>query len=486
MARRIPPTTAVAVVFVSALFMAIMDTTIVNVAVPAIGRDFGVPASGLGAINIGYLVSLAVFIPVAGWLGDRYGTRRTFLAALVVFTGASALCATATTMDQLTAYRILQGAGGGLLTPVGQTMLFRAYPPAKRIKAQRALMVPTAVAPAVGPVLGGWLSDAVSWHWVFLVNLPIGAAAVAFGLLFLPDYRVETPGRFDLTGFLLAGGGLSLTLYAFTEGPDQGWGTAGVLVPLVFGIAALLAMVAVERRIAMPMLDLGLFRDRLFRANTIVMFPLSAVFLGTVWLYPLFLQEALGFDALRSGMATFPEALGVMAAAQVAPRLYRRLGPRRLMVGGSAGMGLCVAVMAGFTAGTSEWTLRGVLFVLGYCIGHVMMSAQNAAFATVPAPSTGRAATVFNMQRQLGGAFGTAVIATLLAAVGTTVLSADGTPTANLTAYHAGFVLCAGLALISAVAALFVSDQDALGVERPDAERPARPGAAEAATPASP
>ncbi|MFF7674277.1 MDR family MFS transporter [Actinacidiphila glaucinigra] len=483
MARRIPPTTAVAVVFVAALFMAIMDTTIVNVAVPAIGEDFGVPASGLGGVNIGYLVSLAVFIPVAGWLADRFGTRRVFLAALVAFTLASALCAMSTSLEQLTLYRILQGAGGGLLVPVGQTMLFRAYPPAERIKAQRALMVPTAIAPAVGPVLGGWLCDAVSWHWVFLVNLPVGAAAVVFGLLFLPDFRLERPGRFDLVGFLLAGGGLALALYALTNGAKNGWGTAGILVPLLVGIAALGAMVLVERRIPMPMLDLELFRDRLFRANTVVMFPLSAVFLGTVWLYPMFLQEALGFSAFESGLATWPEAVGVMAAAQIAPRLYRRIGPRWLMVGGSAGMGVCVAVMTGFTTATSPWVLRGVLFVLGYCIGHVMMSAQNAAFATIPAPSTGRAATVFNMQRQLGGAFGTALIATLLTAVGTTTVTASGTTTANLGAYHAGFVLCTGLALISAVAALFVSDKDALGVETSRPGRHARPGAA--ASPAS-
>ncbi|MBV9047364.1 MAG: MFS transporter, partial [Solirubrobacterales bacterium] len=186
MRGRISEKVAVSVVFVAAMFMSIMDVTIVNVALPRIGHDFRVTPTAVDGISIAFLVSLAVFIPASGWLGDRYGGRRVLLAAIVVFTGASALCGASTSLGELVAFRVLQGVGGGMLAPVGMAMLFRAFPPEERIRASSILVVPTALAPALGPVLGGLLVTDLSWRWVFFVNVPIGLAAFAFGLLFLP------------------------------------------------------------------------------------------------------------------------------------------------------------------------------------------------------------------------------------------------------------------------------------------------------------
>ncbi|MGH3205239.1 MAG: MFS transporter, partial [Streptosporangiaceae bacterium] len=203
----------VGVVFVSAMFMSIMDATIVNVALPTIGRDFKVSPTAVDSISIAFLVSLAVFIPASGWLGDRLGGKRVLLAAIAVFTGASALCGLASSLDELVAFRILQGVGGGMLAPVGMAMLYRTFPPAERIRAAAILTVPTTLAPALGPVLGGLLVTDLSWRWVFYVNLPLGAAAFAFGLLFLEQPAQDRPGRFDLPGFLLSGLGLGLLMY---------------------------------------------------------------------------------------------------------------------------------------------------------------------------------------------------------------------------------------------------------------------------------
>ena len=191
---------AVGVVFVAAMFMSIMDATIVNVALPTIGRDFKVSATAVDTISIAYLVSLAVFIPASGWLGDRLGGKRVLLAAIAVFTAASALCGLASSLGELVAFRILQGAGGGMLAPVGMAMLYRAFPPAERIRASAILTVPTTFAPALGPVLGGLLVTDLSWRWVFYVNLPIGVAAFAFGAIFLQQHqagaaRPVRPGR---------------------------------------------------------------------------------------------------------------------------------------------------------------------------------------------------------------------------------------------------------------------------------------------------
>ena len=189
---------AVAVVFVAAMFMNIMDVTIVNVALPTIGREFGVRADAVDTVVIAYLVSLAVFIPASGWLGDRFGPRRVLLTSVVIFTGASALCGAAGSLGQLVFFRVLQGAGGGLMVPVGMAMLFRAFPPAERVRASSIMVIPTAMAPALGPVIGGLFVTDLSWRWVFYVNVPIGIAAVTFGLVFLAPQTAPQPGRFDL------------------------------------------------------------------------------------------------------------------------------------------------------------------------------------------------------------------------------------------------------------------------------------------------
>src|SRR6202034_3342914 len=226
----------VGVVFVAAMFMSIMDATIVNVALPTIGRDFNVATTAVDAVSISFLVSLAVFIPASGWLGDRFGGKRVLLAAIAVFTVASALCGLASSLGELVAFRILQGAGGGMLAPVGMAMLYRAFPPAERIRAAAILTVPTTLAPALGPVLGGLLVTDLSWRWVFYVNLPIGVAAFAFGAIFLQHSRQDKPGAFDLPGFLLSGLGLGALMYGVSEGPVKGWHSGDVLATIGVGV----------------------------------------------------------------------------------------------------------------------------------------------------------------------------------------------------------------------------------------------------------
>src|SRR5436309_3063618 len=213
----------VATVFVCGMFIDILDTTIVNEALPDLGREFDAGTTSIEWIVLGYLLSLALWIPASGWIGDKLGTRRVFLFALAMFTGASALCGQAHTLGELVTFRVLQGVGGGMLVPVGTAMLFRAFPPIERAKASTVLIVPTVLAPAMGPVLGGWLVTDVSWRWIFYVNLPVGALAFTIGFLFLREEREGTAGRFDAPGFLLSGSGLALVLYALSQGPAKGW-----------------------------------------------------------------------------------------------------------------------------------------------------------------------------------------------------------------------------------------------------------------------
>src|ERR1700690_2809423 len=264
--NRINPKVAVSVVFVSAMFMSIMDTSIVNVALPSIGRDFRVAPTAVDGISIAFLVSLAVFMPASGWLGDRFGGKRVLMAAIVVFTGASALCGAASSVGELVGFRVLQGVGGGMLAPVGTAMLFRTFPPQERVRAASIIVLPTALAPALAPVIGGLLVTDASWRWVFYVNVPIGIAAFVFGVLFVRQHVESHPGIFDLRGFALSGIGLGLFMYGISEGPDIGWGSARVLTTAIVGVALLVVMVVVELRTREPIVALRLFGHRPFRS----------------------------------------------------------------------------------------------------------------------------------------------------------------------------------------------------------------------------
>jgi len=309
----------VAIVYVSALFLDILDTTIVNVAIPSIGRELNTESADW--VVLGYTLSLAVFIPTSGWLGDRFGTKRTFLFALFAFTCGSLLCGTAQTIGQLIAFRIFQGVGGGMLTPVGLAMLFRAFPPAERARAATIIMVPTLAAPAAGPVLGGLIVTNVSWRWIFLVNVPIGMLAIWFGWRYLREHLHAAAGRFDLTGFLLSGSALALIVYTLSQGPLSGWGSPLVVTCGVVGVLAAVAMIIVELRIPHPMLELRLLGNRMFRQCNLVSFFSIASFLGVTFVMPLYLQLLRGLNPFASGLTTFPQAFGIMVSSVVAGRI---------------------------------------------------------------------------------------------------------------------------------------------------------------------
>src|SRR5215469_10329155 len=334
---RLDPKISVSVVFVTAMFMSIMDSTIVNVALPSIARQLNVPSTAIDAVVVAYLVSLAVVMPTTGWLGDRWGTKRIMLMALTLFTISSALCGLASSYGMLVLFRVLQGAAGGALTPVGTAMLYRTFPPSERVQVSRVLIFATILAPALGPIIGGLLVTQLSWRWVFYVNVPIGILACLFGLIFLYEHKEKAPGRFDMLGFLLAGAGLALLMYALSEGPSSGWSSINIFGSAILGAISLAAFVLVELKVPEPMIDLRLLRDRLFRSTNLVSFFAYAGFLGTLFVAPLYLQEARGVSALVSGLTTFPEAIGVVLSTQMVARLYPRIGPRRLMAGGLTG-----------------------------------------------------------------------------------------------------------------------------------------------------
>ncbi|OIV36261.1 MFS transporter [Mangrovactinospora gilvigrisea] len=451
---------AVSAVFAAAMFVSILDGTIVNVALPAMARSFHEEAAQMSAVSVGYLVAVAVVIPASGWLGERFGTKRVLLTALAVFTGASVLCGAAGSLGELIAARVLQGLGGGALVPVGMTMLFTVFDQQERMRASRILTIPTTIAPASGPIVGGLLVDHASWRWVFLVNLPIGLLVLLFGVLFLKDTAPRGATRFDGAGFVMAALGFAGLMYGVSEGSVRGWASPQILGLGLGGLALIGVLIAHQLRVRQPLLDVRVYAERLFRTANLAILLGSAAFIGTLFAFPLMLQEAFGYDAVEAGLATMPEAIGIMLSAQVVSRVYGRVGPSRMMAFGLFGVAAVLVALSFADRGTDVWLLRAAMFVLGLFMANLFMPSQTAAFARIPKERTGRASTLFNAGRQLGMAAGTGVAGAVIAAIGPVRATAAG-PVPNLTAYHAAFLVAAGLAVAGALIALKVRDADA-------------------------
>jgi len=447
------------------MFMNIMDVTVVNVALPTLSRSFGVPLGSVSGVVTAYLVTLAVSMPASGWLGDRFGARTMMLVAIGLFTATSALCGIATSLPELVAFRALQGVGSGILVPVGMAMLFRTFPPAERIRANRYLMVPTLIAPASGPVIGGALVSGLSWRWIFYINVPLGVAALAFGLLFLPRGSEHPAGRFDLPGLLLAATGFPLVTFALSSGATDGWASPLVLATGVAGLAALAVFIGTELRVKEPLLQLRIFSNRLFRTTTVHLTFAGAGFFGTLFLVPLLLQDGLGFSALHSGLSTFTEALGGMTGIQVTTRLYKKVGPRRLMMAGMAGTVATIGAMALAGPSSADWLIPALMFGTGCCFGFAMSPSQTANMATVSAAQTGHGSTLVNTLRQAGGAAGVALLGT--------VLTTSHAGRADLAGFRVAFAAAATVMLLALVLSSFVRDADAVSTRGDDPPEPA-------------
>jgi EmrB/QacA subfamily drug resistance transporter len=418
------PARAVAAAYVTTIFMTGVDMQIVNVALPTLSTDFNAPLSDVQWTVISYLLTLAVVIPASGWIGDRLGTKRTFLFALGLFTVASALCGLAQSLPELIAARALQGVGGGLLTPIGTAMLYRAYGPERRAKVTRTLILPILIGPASAPILGGVLTEALSWRWVFLINIPFGVVMVVFTWLFVAEYRPSPGGRLDWRGLLLSGLGLSALLYAISEGSVLGWGSPPILAAGGAGILLLWAFAYDALRRPDPILRLRLLREPLLRSTNIVFALTTGVFLGSLYLTPIFLQQVMGQSPIESGTTTFLEAVGVAVGSQTLGRLYPRFGPRVMCGCGGICLTAYMALFLLVDADTNLWLVRGLMFFGGIGNCGIFLSIQSAMFTHISSDDTGHASAIYNTQRQSAIAINIALLTTIVAGAGGTALEA--------------------------------------------------------------
>ncbi|MDC2864275.1 MDR family MFS transporter [Bacillus sp. BP-3] len=454
------PKIVVSVVYVVAMFMASMDATIVNIALQTISRELQVPPSAIGAVNVGYLVSLAIVLPISGWLGDRFGTKRVFLIALSIFTAASALCGIADDIISLNIFRMIQGAGGGLLTPVGMAMLFRTFSPQERPKITRFIVFPIAVAPAIGPIISGFFVEHMSWRWAFYINLPFGIMALLFGLWFLVEHIEKTAGRLDLPGFILSALGFAMLIYAMSQGPSKGWSSPEIIGTGLGGLLLIVLFILVELRVNQPLLDFRLLQDRLFRNMSLISLFTAAGLLGMLFVFPLMYQNGLHASALETGLTTFPEAVGLMIASQIVPWSYKKFGARKLISSSLLCAAIVFILLSFVNQETNPWVIRILLFHIGFFLGHSVGSVQCSAFHNIYPSSMGRATTIFNVQNRLGSAIGVAILASLLDVLGNDTVGETGTDNTSIAAYQITLIGAAIFLLVALLIALRIRDTD--------------------------
>ena len=455
-----------------AFFMQSLDTTILNTAVPAIAESMDVTPLNVKSVLASYTLSLAVFIPISGWMADRFGTRRVFAAAIGLFTLGSLLCGLATSIEMLVAFRVLQGMGGAMMMPVGRMTLARTFAKGDLVKAMSFVAIPALIGPMIGPVAGGAIVHWLHWSVVFFLNIPVGILGLYLVLRLLPDYRESDTHPLDFVGLVLFGSGIALLSYVLEVFGDHTHGTGAILGMLALS-GVLLAGYGIRAvSTAFPLLDLTLFRIRTFRAAVSGGFFTRLGLGGIPFLFPLLYQVGLGFTPIQSGLLVLPQAIASLGMKTFLPVILARFGYRTVLLVNTVMCG--VMIMAFFTVGaeTPLWRIVAQSFVLGFFTSMQYTAMNTLVYADVEGRQTSGASTIYTTAQQLAisfGVAGAALIAAFFVPAGGAAQSA-----AIIHGVQQAFLALGILTIVSAVVFVELKSDDAADVAHRD-KSPAAP-----------
>ncbi|WP_018349950.1 DHA2 family efflux MFS transporter permease subunit [Longispora albida] len=430
-ARASPSLGATATVVILASIMSVLDVTIVNVAFNQLATVFDASLATIAWAGIGYTLALATVIPVTGWAIGRFGTRRLYLTAIALFAAGSLLAGCAWDTGSLIAFRVVQGLGGGMLMPVGMTILMRAAGREAMGRTMALMGIPVLVGPLAGPVLGGWLIDEYSWRWIFWVNLPVGALALLLAYRTLDAGSERVARRLDVPGLAMLSPGLAALIYGLaTGGDDADFTSPGVLVPVVGGVLLIAGFVIRARRTEHPLIDLGLLRHRSFAVPALTLAAFNASYFGSMMLGPLFWQLARGHTATEAGLLGIPQVLATGISMQLAGRLVDRVPPGRVVLAGVTTATVGFLLMATqIQADSPYWAIAVASVVMGIGVGATIMPAITASSRSLPPAQIPGASTAINIVQQVAASAGGAAISVLLTRELTEKLSAAASGT---------------------------------------------------------
>ena len=405
---------AVSVMF--ATFMEVLDTTVVNVSLPHIAGSLSATIDEATWVLTSYLVANAIILPMTGWLASFLGRKRLLMFSVVGFTVASFLCGLAPTLGSLIVFRIIQGATGGALQPLSQAVLLEAFPPHERGKAMGFWGLGIVVAPILGPVLGGWLTDSYSWRWVFYINVPIGLASIIMTRMFVfdPPYIRRGSSKVDYWGIGMLAVGIGTLQMVLDKGQEKDWfGTSWITALAVVSVVAIAAFIFYELRTAEPVVNLRVFKNRTYSTGVFLMAMLGVGLYGTTVLIPLVLQTLLGYPALRAGIAMAPRGLGSFIAMPLVGLIMTKFDPRKLL---TLGMIVCAMTLFQFSRLNLQagyWDYFWPQFEMGLALGFLFVPLTTTSMAPIPKETMGNATSLFNLVRNLGGSIGISAVNTI-------------------------------------------------------------------------
>jgi EmrB/QacA subfamily drug resistance transporter len=448
-------------------FMSILDTNIINIALPSVLKDFHSSLTNGQLVIAGYLMALSVVIPLSGFLGERIGMKRLYMVTLAFFTVGSALCGLAWNVQSLIVFRVIQGLGGGMLQPLGMAIVFTMITPLERPNFMALLGIPALLAPLVGPSLGGYIVQYSSWRMVFLINAPIGILDIVLAYVLLKETPIKAETHLDGRGFALATLAFPSILLGLSRGAEDGWLAPWVIGLLALGIVALMGFIRVELSHHDPMLRLQLFADPMFRLAIFIQWIGFFSLFGLNFLMPLFLQRVSGMGPAEAGRILLPMGVVAFITMNVAGRLYHVLGPRPLLMAGLATLAVATFAWSQVDEHTGTIVLMVIVSARALGLGLFAQNVQLVAYNTVPDGQMPRATALVNVGQRIDGALSSAVLTTILviglqltnAPAGTSI--AEGTAPADdmATAFHYAFLVMTALSCVGLVLSLFVRDR---------------------------
>ncbi len=400
-----------------ATFMEVLDTTVVNVSLPHIAGSLSASVDEASWALTSYLVANAIVLPMTGWLANYFGRKRTLLAAVFGFTAASFLCGLAPTLSTLIFFRVIQGATGGCLQPLSQAVMLEAFPPRDRGKAMAFWGLGIVVAPMLGPVLGGWLTDNYSWRWVFYINLPVGLISIIMTRMFIfdPPYIRRSNRGIDYWGIGMLAVGVGALQVLLDKGQEEDWFSSNWMVALaVIAVVGLTWFIVHELRTHNPVVHLRVFRERTYSAGVFLMTVLGFVLYGSMLLLPIFLQTLLGYPALDAGVAMAPRGLGSFLMMPVVGTVLTRFDPRKVLAVGLVGAAWTLYQLGQLNLNAGYWDIFWPQFVQGASLALLFVPLTTATMDPIPKEEMGNATSMFNLMRNIGGSVGIASATTYL------------------------------------------------------------------------
>ena len=431
------------------LFMIMLDNTVVNVALPVMQATLGLDIAQLEWIVTGYALTFAALMLIGGKVADAYGRRLIFVVGIAVFTLASLGCGLAESSEQLIAARILQGVGAALMNPATLSIIAATFPPRERGTAIGIWAGVSALALAIGPLVGGLITEHLDWSWIFFVNVPVGALAIVASLLFIEETRDETHERLDLPGLATSSVGLFALTYGLIEANTYGWTSGRILGAFAVAIVALVAFVVLERRQRAPMLPLELFRNRTYLGANLVVLLVALAMFGVFFFMSLYMQSILGYSAVQTGAAFLPMTILIILVAPIAGKTTDRIGSRGLMTVGMVLIALQLVYFSRLDVDSTFWTLLPAFVVGGIGMALTMTPSAAAATRSVSVDKAGVGAAVLNSARQVGGTMGIALMGAIVAHQA----GGERTPDAFMRGFEAALLVAAAIAAVGAVVA---------------------------------